>query len=160
MDKGQNPLRARRVRPGDLGSSSGNGDHFDRQGTLREAVRLGVCREDRAQLETLARFAFASPGFRAVTTVRLGEDRATAARFEVVHTDEGVVVGLLPAVGPDLRSTAVAVTAPADAESSVGCVSIRTAARRTREIRSVPLCAACSISSRVMSSSEAIDGPG
>lgn len=118
MDKGQNPLRARRVRPGDLGSSSGNGDHFDRQGTLREAVRLGVCREDRAQLETLARFAFASPGFRAVTTVRLGEDRATAARFEVVHTDEGVVVGLLPAVGPDLRSTAVAVTAPADADAT------------------------------------------
>ncbi len=92
MDGGQNPLRARRVRPGDLGSSSGNGDHFNRQGSLRDATRLGVCREDRAQLETLARFAFANPDFRAVTTVRMGEDRATSARFEVFFEDDEVVV--------------------------------------------------------------------
>jgi len=139
MDQGQNPLRARRVRPGDLGSNAGNGDQFNRQGTLQEATRLGVCREDRAQLETLARYAFASPGFRAVTTVRLGEDRATSVRFEVANTDTGVVVRLLPAVGPDLRNGAAAAElTPAPAVDVVEAVAAVTAVEAPDAAADVP----------------------
>ena len=52
---------------------------------------LGVCPEDRARVETLARFAFASPGFRAVTPVSLGQDKARQVLFEVRHTPDGPV---------------------------------------------------------------------
>ena len=42
MEQGQdNPLRTRRVRPGDLGSSSGTGEQFNRQGTLLDATAPG-----------------------------------------------------------------------------------------------------------------------
>ncbi|HEY5155643.1 MAG TPA: EAL domain-containing protein [Acidimicrobiales bacterium] len=101
MESGDAPRRSRRLRPGDLGTSSGTSDQFNRQGTLSEATHLGVCREDRAQLETLARFAFANPAFRAVTTVRLGEDRSATARFEVWRDADGVICGLVPDSEPD-----------------------------------------------------------
>ena len=82
----------RRGRPTDLGQVHANGQNgFARDRVLREATALGVCPEDRARVETLARFAYASPGFRAVTPVSLGLDRARQVLFEVRHTAEGPV---------------------------------------------------------------------
>ncbi len=82
----------RRGRPTDLGQAHGNGQTgFARDQVLREATLLGVCPEDRARVETLARFAFASPGFRAVTPVSLGQDKSRQVLFEVRHTPEGPV---------------------------------------------------------------------
>ncbi|HEX7444410.1 MAG TPA: diguanylate cyclase, partial [Acidimicrobiales bacterium] len=66
-----------------------------REAALREASQIGVCREDRAQLETLARCASASRDFHAVITVRLEARESDTARFEVLHTDEGLVIRLL-----------------------------------------------------------------
>ena len=97
MDIQDTPGIRRRMRASDLGSgSSASGAVFDRNAALKEAVTLGVCLEDRAQLEALARFAFASPGFRAQTTVRVGDDRSEQVRFEVVHTDQGPKVRVAP----------------------------------------------------------------
>lgn len=80
----------RRGRPTELGHNHANGHGgFARDQVLREATTLGVCPEDRARLETLARFAYASPGFRAVTPVSLGDDRARQVLFEVRHTADG-----------------------------------------------------------------------
>jgi diguanylate cyclase (GGDEF)-like protein/PAS domain S-box-containing protein len=86
------PVMPRRGRPTDLGQAHGNGQTgFARDQVLREATLLGVCPEDRARVETLARFAYASPGFRAVTPVSLGQDKARQVLFEVRHTPEGPV---------------------------------------------------------------------
>ena len=65
---------------------------FAREVVLREALVLKVSTEDRAVLETLARYAFARPGFRAVTTVRFGEGATETATFEVLHHPDGPVV--------------------------------------------------------------------
>jgi diguanylate cyclase (GGDEF)-like protein/PAS domain S-box-containing protein len=104
----------RRVRATDLGSGARDGAApFNRNAALKEAVALGVCLEDRAQLEALARFAFASPGFEARTTVHIGDDRAAEAVFEVRHSPAGPLVGLVDPdaevaldPGPDTRDDA------------------------------------------------------
>ena len=117
----------RRLRANNLGSAGGAGAAvFDRNAVLKEAVDLGVCLEDRAQLEALARFAFASPGFRAETTVRIGDDRATEARFEISHTPEGPTARRLPAGRPDPASGPSVVPSdrpsagPSDASEAAG----------------------------------------
>ena len=80
----------RRGRSTGLGTGTANGNGtFARDAVLREAIKLGVCPEDRARLEALARFAYGTPGFRAVTPISLGEDRARQAVFEVLYTPEG-----------------------------------------------------------------------
>src|SRR4051794_35684298 len=80
----------RRMRASDLGSgNSASGAVFGRNAALKEAVAPGVCLEDRAQPEALPRFAFPSPGFRAETTVRAGDDRAEQLRFVVSATPAG-----------------------------------------------------------------------
>jgi diguanylate cyclase (GGDEF)-like protein/PAS domain S-box-containing protein len=65
---------------------------FSREAVLQEATRLRVAPEDKATLETLARLAFARPGFRAVIKVRLGDDRSSESTFEVLHADGDAVV--------------------------------------------------------------------
>ena len=80
----------RRGRSTGLGTGTANGNSsFARDAVLREAIKLGVCPEDRARLEALARFAYGTPGFRAVTPISLGEDRARQVIFEVLYTPEG-----------------------------------------------------------------------
>ena len=114
MDTDETWGRSRRLRPADLGTRSEAGTIFQRENTLREASKLKVCREDRAQLEALARFAHATPSFQAITTVRLGDDRTETARFEVVHTTDGAVVRLLPRDGDAPDGTGTIVDQPAD----------------------------------------------
>lgn len=65
---------------------------FSRDVVLREALALQVTTEDRAVLETLARYAFARPGFRAVTDVRYGDGGANTATFEIRHHEDGPIV--------------------------------------------------------------------
>jgi diguanylate cyclase (GGDEF)-like protein/PAS domain S-box-containing protein len=65
---------------------------FAREVVLREALALKVSTEDRAVLETLARYAFARPGFRAVTEVRFGDGGTETATFEILHHDDGPIV--------------------------------------------------------------------
>jgi diguanylate cyclase (GGDEF)-like protein/PAS domain S-box-containing protein len=89
VDEGDTVI-PRRGRSTGLGTGTANGNgSFARDAVLREAIKLGVCPEDRARLETLARFAYGTPGFRAVTPISLGEDRARHAVFEVLYTPEG-----------------------------------------------------------------------
>ena len=90
MEPSSTPPVHRRLRANSLGMAGGPGAVvFNRNAVLKEAIDLGVCLQDRAQLEALARFAFADPGFRAEMTVHIGDDRSTEARFEVVATPEG-----------------------------------------------------------------------
>lgn len=70
----------------------GGGGVFAREVVLREAIALKVSPEDRAVLETLARYAFARSGFRAVTTVRFGDGGVESATFEIVHHEDGPIV--------------------------------------------------------------------
>jgi diguanylate cyclase (GGDEF)-like protein/PAS domain S-box-containing protein len=65
---------------------------FAREVVLREAMVIKVSPEDRAVLETLARYAFARPGFRALTTVRFGDGGIETATFEILHDEEGPIV--------------------------------------------------------------------
>jgi len=75
---------------------------FAREVVLREAMALKVSPEDRAVLETLARYAFARPGFRAVTDVRYGDGGDETATFEILHHEDGPVVRRLTDSAPDL----------------------------------------------------------
>ena len=115
MDKHSGNGIRRRVRATDLGSGARDGvAPFNRTNALKEAVALGVCLEDRAQLEALARFAFASPGFEARTTVHVGDDRARQVVFEVFHTPDGPTVQAIePGAAP---APAPADTEPADTD--------------------------------------------
>ncbi|HEX5094976.1 MAG TPA: diguanylate cyclase, partial [Acidimicrobiia bacterium] len=65
---------------------------FAREVVLREALVLKVSTEDRAVLETLARYAFARPGFRAETVVRYGDGGTETATFEILHDEDGPIV--------------------------------------------------------------------
>ncbi|HVN49889.1 MAG TPA: diguanylate cyclase, partial [Acidimicrobiales bacterium] len=101
MDEGETVI-PRRGRSAGLGTGTTNGNgSFSRDAVLREAIKLGVSPEDRARLETLARFAYATPGFRAVTPISLGEDRGRHAVFEVLYTPEGPTARPLDPTAPD-----------------------------------------------------------
>lgn len=102
-----------------VGGGSGVRTHgagvFSREVVLREAMALKVSPEDRAVLETLARYAFARPGFRAVTTVRYGDGGAESALFEILHDEDGPIVRR--AEGPtSLDESSLAVPLPLDGE--------------------------------------------
>jgi diguanylate cyclase (GGDEF)-like protein/PAS domain S-box-containing protein len=108
------PVIPRRGRPTGLGQGHANGQAtFARDSVLREATVLGVCPEDRARLETLARFAYTSPGFRAVSPVSLGADRSRQVLFEVRHTAEGPVARRIDGTGILSGSTEGARSGPA-----------------------------------------------
>jgi diguanylate cyclase (GGDEF)-like protein/PAS domain S-box-containing protein len=60
-------------------------------------MAIKVSPEDRAVLETLARYAFARPGFRALTEVKFGDGGAEVATFEILHDADGPIVRRLSA---------------------------------------------------------------
>ncbi len=85
-------LERRGAGPGGAGVRLQTTGVFAREIVLREALAIKVSPEDRAVLETLARYAFARPGFRAVTTVRFGDGGIESATFEILHDEEGPIV--------------------------------------------------------------------
>jgi diguanylate cyclase (GGDEF)-like protein/PAS domain S-box-containing protein len=98
---------------------------FAREVVLREALALKVSTEDRAVLETLARYAFARPGFRALTTVKYGDGSVDSATFEILHHEDGPIVrrltdepGEFDAPTPDDGAVLVDDTALQDLERS------------------------------------------
>jgi diguanylate cyclase (GGDEF)-like protein/PAS domain S-box-containing protein len=110
------PRRERANGRGVTGTTS-NGA-FARDLVLREATQLEVCREDRARLEALARFAYDRPGFRAVTPISLGEDRARQVLFEVRHTADGPLVHRIDAPPVEPRPQPPAARPPEHASPS------------------------------------------
>ena len=115
---------------------------FAREVVLREALVLKVSTEDRAVLETLARYAFARPGFRALTTVKYGDGGVESATFEILHHDDGPIVRRL-ADGPSefevpVADDAAVLVDEADVEASSNGGHDDGAATDRRRDRAIP----------------------
>lgn len=90
-------LERRAGGPGGAGIRLQGTGVFAREVVLREAMVIKVSPEDRAVLETLARYAFARPGFRALTAVKFGDGGTEVATFEILHHPDGPIVRRLSA---------------------------------------------------------------